>query len=70
MPSSGSSNSKAISGTQPAALPCRPIRVVFFDSIRWVSDRVVKRLSHFISDPTILDADDGSPHADWIFERT
>jgi hypothetical protein len=47
-----------------------PIRRVFLDSIRWVSDRVVKLLPHFISDLTILHADDGSPHADWIFERT
>jgi hypothetical protein len=39
-------------------------------NIRWLSDRVVKLLPHFISDPTILHADDGSPHADWIFERT
>jgi hypothetical protein len=27
-------------------------------------------LRNFISDPTILHADDGSPHDDWIFERT
>ena len=47
-----------------------PIRRVFLDSIRWVSDRGVKLLPHFISDLTILHADDGSPHADWIFERT
>ena len=46
------------------------IRAVSLYSIRWASDRVVKWLSHFISDPTILHADDGSPHADWIFERT
>jgi hypothetical protein len=31
--------------------------------------RVVKLRLHFIFDLTILDADDGSPHADWIFER-
>ena len=28
------------------------------------------RQRDFISDPTILHADDGSPRADWIFERT
>src|SRR5215470_10492847 len=38
-------------------------------NIRWLSDRVVKLLPHFIPDPTILHADE-SPHADWIFERT
>jgi hypothetical protein len=26
--------------------------------------------SRCVNDPTILHADDGSPHADWIFERT
>jgi hypothetical protein len=30
------SNSKAVGGTQPTALPCCPIRAVFSDSIRWV----------------------------------
>jgi len=48
---------------RPAVLPCPPYT-------RRVSDRVVKLLPHFISDPTILHADGGSPHADWIFERT
>ena len=61
-PRGASSTSEAVGGTQPAVLPCPPY-------IRWVSDRVVKLLLHFISDPTIIHADDGSPDADWIFER-
>ena len=46
------------------------IRAVSLYSIRYVSDGVLKWLPHFISDPTIPHAGDGSPHADWIFERT
>jgi hypothetical protein len=61
-PRGASPNSEA-SAVRPAVLPCPPY-------IRWLSDRVVKLLLHFISDPTILHADDGSPHADWTFERT
>src|SRR5262249_55299368 len=68
-PRGASPNSETVGGP-PSGFALSSILRVFLVSIRWTSDRAVKLLPHFISDPTILHADDDSPHADWIFERT
>ena len=48
----------------------RPVRAVLVLRLRKLIQRINHRPIQFNSYPTILHADDGSPHADWFFERT